>query len=69
MAGFRSGTTVYAKPSSAPPVAVRRSLGRTMIPADSYVHYHESHYRENGIAPTGVIYHAGFRIAERRDQL
>ena len=43
--------------------------GRTMIPGDSYVHYHEGYYRENGIAPTGVIYHAGFRVAEHRDQL
>lgn len=40
--------------------------GRTTIPGagENHVHYHEGLYRQNGIAPTGIIYHRGFRIAD-----
>jgi hypothetical protein len=43
--------------------------GRTMIPGDSFVYYKEGYYRESGIAPTGIVYHAGFRIADSEDAL
>jgi hypothetical protein len=43
--------------------------GRTMIPGASYVHYHEGYYRQNGIVPTGIVYHAGFRIADTQNSL
>lgn len=38
--------------------------GRTTIPGDSYVHYREGYYRDATIAPTGIIYHKGFRMAD-----
>jgi hypothetical protein len=43
--------------------------GRTMIPGDSYVYYKEGYYRQRGIAPTGVVYHANFRMADSEDGL
>lgn len=43
--------------------------GRTIIPGASYVHYHEGYYRQNGIAPTGIVYHANFRIADSQNSL
>jgi hypothetical protein len=43
--------------------------GRTAIPGDAYIHYHEGLYREVGIVPTGIIYHAGFRMADSEDSL
>jgi hypothetical protein len=43
--------------------------GRTTIPGDTHVHYHEGYYRESGVAPTGIIYHANFRIADSEDSL
>jgi hypothetical protein len=44
--------------------------GRTMIPGDTgLVHYTEGYYRQNGIAPTGIVYTAGFRMADSQDSL
>ncbi|MCV7071986.1 heparin lyase I family protein [Mycobacterium rufum] len=36
---------------------------RTMVPGTSGIYYKEGYYRQRGIAPTGVVYHAGFRAA------
>ena len=38
---------------------------RTMVPGTDApsVYYKEGYYRENGIEPTGVVYHSGFRCA------
>jgi Polysaccharide lyase len=38
---------------------------RTLIPASPSpsVYYKEGYYRQKGIAPTGVVYHSGFRCA------
>ncbi|MFN8228085.1 MAG: polysaccharide lyase [Mycobacterium sp.] len=38
---------------------------RTLVPGGPApsVYYKEGYYRQNGIAPTGVVYHAGFRCA------
>lgn len=39
--------------------------GRTLVPggSPSFVYYKEGYYRQNGIGPTGVVYHSGFRCA------
>lgn len=39
-------------------------VGRTMIPGDSVASYHEGYYRDNAMTTTGIIYHAGFRMAD-----
>ncbi|HKP43751.1 polysaccharide lyase [Mycobacterium sp.] len=38
---------------------------RTLVPSSAVpsVYYKEGYYRENGIAPTGIVYHAAFRCA------
>ncbi|WP_236695444.1 polysaccharide lyase [Mycolicibacterium chubuense] len=36
---------------------------RTMVPGTSGIYYKEGYYRQRGIAPTGIVYHAGFRVA------
>lgn len=43
--------------------------GRTMIPGDSYVHYHEGYYRDSAITATGIVYRKGFRIADAEADL
>jgi hypothetical protein len=44
--------------------------GRTMIPGDfGYVHYTEGYYRQNGIAPTGIVYTNAFRMADSQNSL
>jgi hypothetical protein len=43
--------------------------GRTMVPGDVHVAYREGYYRENGISPTGIVYHANLRIADSEDAL
>ena len=44
---------------------------RTLIPgtAAPSVYYKEGYYRQNGIGPTGVVHHAGFRCAETEGAL
>jgi hypothetical protein len=43
--------------------------GRTTIPGDTHVHYREGYYREDSITSTGIIYHAGFRMADNEASL
>lgn len=43
---------------------------RTLVPtAAPSVYYKEGYYRDNGIAPTGVVYHSGFRCAATQEAL
>lgn len=44
---------------------------RTLVPgtANPSAYYKEGYYRQNGIVPTGIVYHAGFRCAASRDAL
>ncbi len=44
---------------------------RTLVPgtADPSVYYKEGYYRQNGIAATGVVFHAGFRCAGSQEAL
>ena len=44
---------------------------RTLIPgaARPSVYYKEGYYRENGIVPTGIVYHTGFRCAAAEEAL
>jgi hypothetical protein len=41
---------------------------RTLIPGDPTVYYKEGYYRQP-IAPTGIVYHTGFRCADSEDAL
>ena len=41
---------------------------RTLIPGDPTVYYKEGYYRKP-IAPTGIVYHTGFRCADSEDAL
>ncbi|MCV7071987.1 heparin lyase I family protein [Mycobacterium rufum] len=36
---------------------------RTLVPGGGGVYYKEGYYRQRDLAPTGVVYHAGFRVA------
>ncbi|MCV7135844.1 heparin lyase I family protein [Mycobacterium hodleri] len=44
---------------------------RTLVPggSPSSVYYKEGYYRQNGIAPTGIVYHSAFRSADTREAL
>jgi hypothetical protein len=42
---------------------------RTLTPGGGGVYYKEGYYRQAGIAPTGVVYHAGFRVASTQAAL
>ena len=35
----------------------------TLVPGTTTTYYKEGYYRENGIKPTGIVYHTGFRCA------
>ena len=41
---------------------------RTLIPGTSGVYYKEGYYRE-AMDPTGIVYHAGFRVATEESGL
>jgi hypothetical protein len=41
---------------------------RTLIPGDPTVYYKEGYYRQP-MAPTGIVYHTGFRCADSEDAL
>ncbi|WP_157868763.1 heparin lyase I family protein [Mycolicibacterium chubuense] len=36
---------------------------RTLVPGGGGVYYKEGYYRQRDLAPTGIVYHAGFRVA------
>ena len=41
---------------------------RTLVPGDPTVYYQEGYYRK-AMAPTGIVYHTGFRCADSEDAL
>jgi Polysaccharide lyase len=41
---------------------------RTLVPGDPTVYYKEGYYR-SPLAPTGIVYHTGFRCADSEDAL
>jgi hypothetical protein len=41
---------------------------RTLVPGDPTVYYKEGYYRQP-MAPTGIVYHTGFRCADSEDAL
>jgi hypothetical protein len=43
--------------------------GQTMVPTAPGVKVQLGYYRQNGIVPTGIVYHAGFRMADSEASL